>query len=405
MSGEPPHRPRTYRVFRGDSELARLCREKDWSKTPLGPFESWSAGLRAVAGLVVASPAPMIVLWGPELVQIYNDGYRAVMGKKHPRGLGQPTRECWPEVWSFNAPLYEGVVERGEAFEFENQRLTLERSGYPEEAFFTLTFSPAPDDGGNIGGVLVTVRETTGLMARARAEAALRESEQRYRELFDSLIEAYCVIEMIFDDDGEPVDFSYLETNAAFIRHAGQPMLGKRINEIVPDFDPFWLQHYGRIATTGQPARLERTVAGLNNQWFRTSAFRVGGPGSRKVAVAFENITEQKRAEDALRESETRYRTLFESMSEGFCIMEAILDENGRGIDQRFLEVNPAFERHTGLVNPVGKTARELIADVRAAVVGNLGKGRDDGSARAVRRLLEGDAALVRGGCFPHRRR
>ncbi len=361
---KPQRGPLAERIFRGDSELARLSREKDWAKTPLGPMESWSPSLRTAASLVVASPVPMIVLWGSELVQIYNDGYRDVMGAKHPAGLGQRTRDCWPEVWSFNAPLYAGVMERGKSFQFEDQRLSIERNGYPEEAFFTLTFSPVAGDAGEVGGVLVTVRETTAAMARARAEVALQESQERYRELFDSLIEAYCVIEVIFDDGGKAVDFRYLETNPAFVRQSTEPMLGKRIKEIVPEVEPFWLDHYGRVATTGEPARFEHAVAGLGNQVFRTSAFRVGGSDSRRVAIAFENITEKKRAEEALTESETRYRTLFESMSEGFCIIEAILDDNGRGVDHRFLEVNPAFERHTGLPNPVGKTARELVANI-----------------------------------------
>jgi PAS domain S-box-containing protein len=169
------------RVFQSEGELARLCRAKNWSETALGPVESWPAGLRAVAGLVVAAPAPMIVLWGPDLVQIYNDGYREVMGKKHPAGLGQPTRECWPEVWDFNAPLYEGVAQRRESFTFSNQPLTLERHGHPEEGFFTLTYSPALDDAGEVGGVLVTVTETTADVTRAQAERARSESEERLR--------------------------------------------------------------------------------------------------------------------------------------------------------------------------------------------------------------------------------
>jgi PAS domain S-box-containing protein len=175
-------------IFPGDGEMARLCREKDWASTPLGPAGGWPDALRAVAGLVVAAPVPMIVLWGAELVQIYNDGYRDVMGARHPAGLGQPTRDCWPEVWEFNAPIYEGVVERGESFTFDDQRLVIERHGYAEEAFFKLAYSPVPDAHGSVGGVLVTVLETTrqvrarkGERQRKDAEEALRESEERLR--------------------------------------------------------------------------------------------------------------------------------------------------------------------------------------------------------------------------------
>lgn len=88
-SFEPPQNDAAQQVFQFGGELAALCRNMDWSATPLGPVEFWPASLRTVASLVVASPSPMIVLWGPELVQIYNDGYRDVLGAKHPAGLGQ----------------------------------------------------------------------------------------------------------------------------------------------------------------------------------------------------------------------------------------------------------------------------------------------------------------------------
>ena len=128
----------------------------------------------------------MILLWGPELIQIYNDGYREVMGAKHPAGLAMPTRECWPEVWAFNAPLYARVTARGEAFMLTDQRLEIRRNGNPEEAFFTLSYSPVPDDAGAIGGVLVTVAETTAQVharsARELEHEQLLEAERSARE-------------------------------------------------------------------------------------------------------------------------------------------------------------------------------------------------------------------------------
>lgn len=163
--------------------MRALVERHDWGATPLGPRASWPQSLGTLVETVLDAPTAMIVLWGPDLVQIYNDAYRVVMAAKHPGGLGQPTRECWPEVWDFNAPIYEAVL-RGEARAFADQRLTIERHGAPEEAWFDLAFSPVRREGGEIAGVLVTVVETTG---KALAEASLRESERRQRALVESL--------------------------------------------------------------------------------------------------------------------------------------------------------------------------------------------------------------------------
>lgn len=91
----------------GNGELATMVRKHDWSSNPLGPVATWPQGLRTAVELVLACRFPMVVLWGPQLIQIYNDAYCNIMGRRHPAGLGQPTEECWPEVWHINRPIYE----------------------------------------------------------------------------------------------------------------------------------------------------------------------------------------------------------------------------------------------------------------------------------------------------------
>lgn len=117
------------RFFTGHGEMSAFMRAHDWSETPLGSLARWPQSLKTAVDLVLASPLAMIVLWGPELIQIYNDSYAVIAGAKHPRALGQPTRECWPEVWGFNAPIYAAVL-RGEARSFAGQKLTIERRGH-----------------------------------------------------------------------------------------------------------------------------------------------------------------------------------------------------------------------------------------------------------------------------------
>src|SRR5436190_11316784 len=86
--------------LQGGGELGALIRAKDWSRTPLGPPEAWPQSLKTTLGIVLNSRYPMFVFWGPELIKIYNDGYRPITGHKHPWALGRPAREVWPEIWS-----------------------------------------------------------------------------------------------------------------------------------------------------------------------------------------------------------------------------------------------------------------------------------------------------------------
>ena len=163
---------------------------------------------------------------------------------------------------------------------------------------------------------------------RKQAEEALRESEAKYHTLFNSLIEGFCIIEMVFDDQGRPVDYRFLEINPEFEKHTGlQNAEGKLMRELAPDHEKHWFEIYGNIALTGEPTRFENEAKALN-RWYEVYAVRHGGPESRKVAICFSDITERKRAEEALRESERVYRAIGESIDYGIWIC----DHDGRNI-------------------------------------------------------------------------
>jgi PAS domain S-box-containing protein len=170
-------------------EMARRVHDTDWSRTPLGPAEQWPQSLRLAVAIVLASGFPMAVRWGPQLVMIYNDAYRAILGDKHPGALGRPVCEIWPEIYPEFGELHDAIL-RGErnAFFAEDHlwRICRSAKGF-EDARFTISYSAIPDDCGGIGGVLTTVVETT---ERVRKQEALRslndtleaEVAQRTRE-------------------------------------------------------------------------------------------------------------------------------------------------------------------------------------------------------------------------------
>lgn len=162
----------------GEGELITMMRRFDWSATSLGPVTSWPQSLKTAADLMLACNFPMIVLWGPELTQLYNDSYRQVMGHKHPAGLGQPTRRCWPEVWKINEPIY-ARVRQGESITFEDQLYPIVRYGFPEDAYFTLCYSPLRNEQAQVQGVLVTVFETTDRVLEQQAARRTPEATSR----------------------------------------------------------------------------------------------------------------------------------------------------------------------------------------------------------------------------------
>jgi PAS domain S-box-containing protein len=147
-------------------------------------------------------------------------------------------------------------------------------------------------------------------MARRQSETAneqLRVSEEKYRALFDSIDEGFCVIEVLFDDADNAVDFRVLEVNPVFEKRAGIPNpVGRRIREIVPALEEHWFQIYGQVARTGESRRFESPSVALG-RYYDVYAFRFGPPEHRQVAVLFNDITERKRVEQALRLSEAKF--------------------------------------------------------------------------------------------------
>jgi signal transduction histidine kinase/DNA-binding response OmpR family regulator len=152
----------------GDSDPTQMVlRTTDWRRTSLGPVDGWPQSLRAAIRTVLPSRVPMMLWWGPDLVQLYNDAAAPMIGRKHPAAIGQQAAQCYPEAWSELGPLAESVLAgRGATFS-RDLFLHYQRHGYDEETYWTFSYSPV-HDGGRVAGVLVSAMDTTGQVLAGR---------------------------------------------------------------------------------------------------------------------------------------------------------------------------------------------------------------------------------------------
>ena len=239
---------------------------------------------------------------------------------------------------AFGAAVAE-TVAHGTPFHFEGQFTRAD--GAERRVEFVGRPVLGPD-----GGLRQLLGTASDVTERKQSEAALRESEERYRTLFESVTVGFCIVDLVYDEAGRPVDYRYVETNPTFEAQTGlSDVEGQCVSRVAPGLEPYWFEMFGRVAETGAPARRLDHAAPLG-RWFDVYAARVGGPG-RRVALLFTDVTDQKESEAALRESEERFRTTFENAAVGIAHV---------GLDGSWLRVNRR------LSEIVGYTKGELLA-------------------------------------------
>lgn len=164
----------TEQFLAGGGEMGKLIQRMDWSTTPLGPIASWPQSLKTTVSLCLSSTFPILIAWGPETIQIYNDSYRPICGDKHPASMGQNFRICWETA----LPVVGDAFTRGQEGEgtyIMDQRMFLDRNGYLEEAFMTFSFAPIRNEAGEVGGIFHPITETTDKMLSARRTQVIRD--------------------------------------------------------------------------------------------------------------------------------------------------------------------------------------------------------------------------------------
>ena len=245
----------------------------------------------------------------------------------------------------------------------EGQDLHLEVDAYPTED----------------GGLAVF---SCDVSQRVRAESALRESETRYRTLFESLDEGFCIIEVLFDENGRSVDYRFLETNAAFMKQTGlADAVGRRIRELAPGHENHWFEIYGRVATTGEPVRFQNTAKALRRH-YDVFAFRIGRPDDHHVAILFNDVTAtregQLEREGLIRQLDVE-RTRLADVFRQAPVAVAVL--RGRSAHELVYDlVNPRYvEMVPGRRSPLGRRMIEVIPEARDAIYSALQQVLDSG--------------------------
>ena len=240
-------------IFVGDGEMARLCRDFDWSETALGLVAGWSQSLRTTVSTVLMSRHPMFLWWGPELVQFYNDAYRPSLGSagRHPRALGMRGAAFWTDIWDAIGPQIDAVMGGRGATWHEDQHLPIERNGRLEDVWWTYSYSPVRDDDGTIAGTLVVCQETTQrMLSERRMKALLGELKVEQTRLADVFRLAPSFLAVL---SGPTYVFELV--NDAYYQLVGhRDIVGKALLDALPEIrGQGFVEILDRAIETGEP--------------------------------------------------------------------------------------------------------------------------------------------------------
>ena len=216
----------------GGGELGQMIRDYDWSKTSLGPVDEWPQSLRTCIRIMLTSRQPIWIGWGKELIKFYNDPYKAIVGGKHPWALGTQASVVWKDIWKEIGPMLSKVMDKDEGTYVESQLLIMERNGYPEETYYTFSYTPIPGDDGKTAGMfcantddtdrIISERQLLTLTLLAKRLSECKSNNEIIKNAIDTLYEnqydfPFVLFRIIEDKKAKLVYSSPLEESKAFV--------------------------------------------------------------------------------------------------------------------------------------------------------------------------------------------
>jgi two-component sensor histidine kinase len=378
--------------FNGGGEMGARIRAHDWAATALGPPEHWPLTLKICLRIMLTSRQPMWLWWGEELINFYNDAYLPIIGGKHPHALGQPARQVWAEIWD-QIRLRIDAAMRGEASYAEAELLVTERNGYPEETYYTFSFSPVPDDEGGIGGIVCANTDDTDKIIGARRLSLLRDVASRTWEA-NSVDEVYALAARALAGNPRDIPFALLyrfEGGHAVLKGTAGIMPGEEAAPEIIVFDAPAIWPVGEllgIAEGRQVDNLQQEFASLpSGPWPRPPSealllpLSTGGPPHGVLVMGVNPYRARDDAYDDFARLAARKITAAIVNTEAFEIER----ERARTADVLALEIEHRrrIERHQNLLlDELNHRVKNTLATVQAIAMQTL-KGTDAAAREA----------------------
>ncbi|WP_192561229.1 PAS domain-containing hybrid sensor histidine kinase/response regulator [Pseudomonas gozinkensis] len=348
------------------NDAQALIARTDWGRSPLGTAGTWPQSLRTAVDIVIHSPMPMLLLWGPQLTQIYNDGFALLAGSKHPHAFGQPAHQIWPELRDFTDPIYSAVLQ-GQVRTYSERRFTLQRDGKESDFWLDLTYSPIRDESAQVAGILVTAIETNerrriALELQQRSEDSLkaqRESEERL-QLALAATDAVGTWDWDIGEDRFIADAHFAQLHGIDPGMAGQLPISEYLHGVHPEDRALIARSIKHCITHGTEYAEEYRLLQANGEvrWVfaRGRCYKDHHGRPMRFLGAALDLTERKHTEQALRQSQTELQLIINAMP----ILISYVDH-----EERFRLNNAAYLDWYGLTPQelYGRTIREVIGE------------------------------------------